>query len=460
MAKDTISQYSKTAGSNTDVQSVSIAEGMAPSDVNNAMREVMVDLASLYDGTQSLATLKTTTALSAANGTVSAPSLQATADTNTGIYFPAADTVGVVTGGTEQFRFGSNPIPGGDKNMLINGNMAVAQRGSQTGIGGSDAYTLDQWKLDDTGGCQARYTVSQGTSGGVSGKDPWLSVNVTTAEAAEASGEKNGWNQFVEGNNTRAVANSSGQIKATSLGFDVKFAKGGGSSLSTPYTMCVGVYAVDADYMWVEEVSITADDTWEHKSFAIDALAQAASAIDTSQGYRIQFMMLAGSNYTDGSTGWNSGGGGKPATTNQDNLADATSNILGITNVQWEVGSVATDFSQEDIGTSLFKCKRYYQALEGRNSLSWTVVCDSATGGYAYWSLPVEMRASPTVTISDAGSDTVYVANADKFSSYGSQAAVSSLNGYSSLTLSGATAGFAGRWDMGASSYFRWSAEL
>ena len=69
MAKDTISQYSKTNSSNTDVQSVSIAEGMAPSDVNNAMREVMVDLAELYDGTQSLATLKTTTPLLYSNTT-------------------------------------------------------------------------------------------------------------------------------------------------------------------------------------------------------------------------------------------------------------------------------------------------------------------------------------------------------------------------------------------------------
>jgi len=58
MAKNTISQYSKTNSSNTDVQSVSIAEGMAPSDVNNAMREIMVDLAELYDGTQSLNHLK------------------------------------------------------------------------------------------------------------------------------------------------------------------------------------------------------------------------------------------------------------------------------------------------------------------------------------------------------------------------------------------------------------------
>ena len=37
-------------------------------------------------------------------GTVSLPSITATGDTNTGIFFPAADTVGVATGGTERMR--------------------------------------------------------------------------------------------------------------------------------------------------------------------------------------------------------------------------------------------------------------------------------------------------------------------------------------------------------------------
>ena len=77
MAKDTISQYSKTAGSNTDIQSVSIAEGMAPSDVNNAMRELMVDLAALCDGTQSLTTLDVT-------GDITGGTLNADGDTSAG----------------------------------------------------------------------------------------------------------------------------------------------------------------------------------------------------------------------------------------------------------------------------------------------------------------------------------------------------------------------------------------
>ena len=339
------------------------------------------------------------------DGAVTTPALTNTGDLNTGIYFPAADTVGVTAGGTEQFRFGSNPIPGGSKNMLINGNMAVDQRGTATGIGGSDSYTLDRWKLDDTGGCQARYTVTQGANGGVSGKEPWMSITVTTAEAAEGSAEKDGWNQFIEGNNTRQIVNSSGQIKATTLSFDVKFAKGGGSSLSAPYTMCVGVYAGDVDYMWIEEISITADDTWEHKSFTTTALAQAASALDTSQGYRIQFMMLAGSDYTDGSAGWNSGGAGKPATTNQDNLADATSNVLGITNVQWEVGSVATDFAHEDYATTFWRCSRYYQKYGGHAaSITYgmgTFYANNAGAGVI--AMAVGMRAAATAAASAAG---------------------------------------------------------
>ena len=64
------------------------------------------------------------------DGAVGAPALTNTGDLNTGVYFPAADTVGVVAGGTEQFRFGSNPIPGGSKNLVQNGAMTVSQRGT------------------------------------------------------------------------------------------------------------------------------------------------------------------------------------------------------------------------------------------------------------------------------------------------------------------------------------------
>ena len=50
MSKTKISEYSSTAVSNTDVQGINIAEGMLPSDVNNAIRAIMAHLKNFQAG--------------------------------------------------------------------------------------------------------------------------------------------------------------------------------------------------------------------------------------------------------------------------------------------------------------------------------------------------------------------------------------------------------------------------
>jgi hypothetical protein len=50
MTKAKISEYSSTAADNTDIGGINIGEGMAPSDVNNAMREQMSQLKEFLDG--------------------------------------------------------------------------------------------------------------------------------------------------------------------------------------------------------------------------------------------------------------------------------------------------------------------------------------------------------------------------------------------------------------------------
>jgi hypothetical protein len=50
MSKDKLSDYSSTAADNTDIGGINIGEGMAPSDVNNAMREQMAQLKDFIDG--------------------------------------------------------------------------------------------------------------------------------------------------------------------------------------------------------------------------------------------------------------------------------------------------------------------------------------------------------------------------------------------------------------------------
>ena len=54
MAKNSIRDYDNTSGNNTDVQSVDISEGCSPAGINNAIREVMADLADVNDGTVAL----------------------------------------------------------------------------------------------------------------------------------------------------------------------------------------------------------------------------------------------------------------------------------------------------------------------------------------------------------------------------------------------------------------------
>ncbi|MGI9396010.1 MAG: hypothetical protein ACR2OS_00805, partial [Paracoccaceae bacterium] len=56
MAKDSIRDYSATAGSNTDIQSVNIDENCPASGINNAIRELMVDLKNVSTGAVALET--------------------------------------------------------------------------------------------------------------------------------------------------------------------------------------------------------------------------------------------------------------------------------------------------------------------------------------------------------------------------------------------------------------------
>lgn len=50
MPKTKISEYSTTNADNTDIESINIAEGCAPSGINNAIRELMVHLKEFQTG--------------------------------------------------------------------------------------------------------------------------------------------------------------------------------------------------------------------------------------------------------------------------------------------------------------------------------------------------------------------------------------------------------------------------
>jgi hypothetical protein len=99
MSKDKISDYSSTANSNTDIAGINIDEGCAPSGINDAIRTLMAQLKTWQSGSQDVYIHPA--------GSASAPSITANGDTNTGIFFPAADTIAFAEGGAEIARFDS-----------------------------------------------------------------------------------------------------------------------------------------------------------------------------------------------------------------------------------------------------------------------------------------------------------------------------------------------------------------
>jgi hypothetical protein len=127
MPKNKISEYSTTNSSNTDIESINIDEGCAPSGINNAIRELMVHLKEFQTGSSGdpltvagtfvasggatlsgTNTLSGSTVMTASAGTSASPSIHFSSDTNTGIFSPAADTIAFAEGGVEAMRIDSS----------------------------------------------------------------------------------------------------------------------------------------------------------------------------------------------------------------------------------------------------------------------------------------------------------------------------------------------------------------
>ena len=384
-------------------------------------------------------TLNSTGNLSVGDGTAALPSYANVGDLNTGVYFPAADTVGVTAGGTEQFRFGSNPIPGGGgKNLLINGNMAVAQRGTQTAQGDTSKYSAcDRWYALANGSPQARVTTTQtaDTNMNLNGFEYTLKVDCTTAEGAVGAAENFVIQQKIEAQNLQGLKYGTANAEEVTLSFWMSSPKTG--------THCVGLYLSDTGYAQVKEFTIASADTWEY--FALTFSANTSNKInnDIGSGMIVSFPFTAGTDFHTSAGSWTSGG--DFATSNQQNLLDNTANNVSLTGIQLEIGSVATSFAYEDYSTTLMKCYRYLEIIGPQSTGNGYTRIGSgfiATATVIYFDMFFHpKRAVPTIASSGtayanaaSGSGTIGT-GAITSDQLGPQSAMCTLPGGSSMTL-------------------------
>lgn len=90
MAKTKVSEWSSTPGANTDIDGINLAEGMLPSDVNNAMREMMAQLKDLQSANPTYYTSNSDAIAVGAGGTGAITA--ADARTNLGVTASGSDT--------------------------------------------------------------------------------------------------------------------------------------------------------------------------------------------------------------------------------------------------------------------------------------------------------------------------------------------------------------------------------
>jgi hypothetical protein len=124
MSKVKISEFSSTPGNNTDIDGINLAEGCAPSGINDAIRELMAQLKDFQTGAAgdsfngpvgtstaaagAFTTLSATGVTTVQAGSAGAPAITTSGDTNTGIFFPAADTIAFSEGGVESMRLNAS----------------------------------------------------------------------------------------------------------------------------------------------------------------------------------------------------------------------------------------------------------------------------------------------------------------------------------------------------------------
>jgi len=349
------------------------------------------------------------------------------------------------------------------KNLLINGSCRVAQRGSQSSVA-SGYGAVDRWEMNALGGASARYTLSQESGGGVGGNAKWAKVLVTTADASPGTNEAHYFGQKIEGFNAQSLLDDSGDLLASTMSFDVIVHADGASSISFPATLAICVNDNGfANQQYVKTFTVAAADTWERVSVPIAANTSIVINNDNTNQFQVAVTIYSGTGKETTDATWESAAGLDVSVSGVANLADATNNYLGITNVQLEVG-IATDFEHEDYGTTLVKCQRYFYRQTDA-SLGARIITGFATSGsssqYAF-RYPVVMRSAPTLSFSAAADFSVaYDATAVNVTAL----SLALANTHSGRLTATATAGAAGdavqlAFDGGGTRWFAFDAEL
>jgi hypothetical protein len=334
--------------------------------------------------------------LEISDGTVSLPSLTNIGDTNTGVYFPAADNVAIATGGVAALTADSsqnvsvtNTLVMGSsfkRNRIINGNFSVAQRGtsftSTDGANNDDTYNLDRWYILSDG--NDAVDITQATDVPANGSKFSIGLDV------ETTNKKFGIAQIIENINCQGLIGNTvslsfkAKVSSTAKLDNVKAAVVAWSSTADSVTSDI----VSAWNVEGTDPTLASNLTYENTPANLNVTTGWATynienvSVDTASTTNI--VVFIWSDVTDTTAG----------------------DFLYITDVQLEVGSVATPYERQIYSDQLSQCQRYYWRSNSTDAVftSWGAgaVISATSVGSVNGKLPVTMRAKPTLNYSNA----------------------------------------------------------
>jgi len=279
-----------------------------------------------------------------------------------------------------------------NRNLIINGAMQVAQRGTSTSsVTGNGYHACDRWKFDTTD--ESTLTISQATDV-PSGKGfaNSFKMDVTVAESSVASDDQTFLNHRIEGQNLQQLKKGTSSAESVTVSFYVKSTKTG--------TFCLELEDKDNSRHISKQYSVSASDTWEFKTITFDGDTTGTLDNDNGESLRLKFWLVAGSDFTSGTlaTSWASITNANAAV-GQVNAFDSTSNNWLITGIQLEVGEQATPFEHRSFADELIKCQRYFELIG--YALGRAVSTTQAEVNSAF---KVDKRAAPTITLKETSS--------------------------------------------------------
>ena len=252
----------------------------------------------------------------------------------------------------------------GRKNLLINGGFDVAQRG--TSFTGTQIYTLDRWYMDESGSTTTltQETHTLGQTDVPDNPKYYLKMNTTT-----------GANNCRIEQNIEGVHHAAGQ--SATLSFWAKGVNPAGGNYNINMNQLFGTGGSPSTETSVSLGTFTVTSSWVKKSFTVTLASISGKTLGTTLGTDHLKLQILQPDGDGGSAAWN----------------------LNISNIQFELGSVATDFEHRSYGEELRLCQRYFYRYKGATQERIYNENAGATAKWWFLTFP-EMRTTPSATFS------------------------------------------------------------